>query len=171
MRRTSRAGFRLVIACCVLWLYAVPGSGIGAYPAFDEFSHPSGFRFWLPDDWKVSAEGDSLSAEDGKGLAAIEVSVPKNIRQFDRAIDDMEKELNQTLKNIRYDKPVEQRLGSIERVLLSGTGVDRESGIEMEFGFGIYHKNGKLLIVFAVTAAEVYDDYEDVFIKILNSVK
>lgn len=168
MRKISKAVVCLAVA---LWLLAAPAAGIGAHPAFDEFSHPSGFKFWIPDDWKVEAEGDSLSAEDKKGLAAIEVSVPKNIRQFDRAVDDMEKELNQTLKNVRYDKPVEQRIGAIERVLLSGTGVDRESNVEMEFGFGIYAKNGKLLIVFAVTAAEVYDEYEAVFVKILNSVK
>jgi hypothetical protein len=168
MQRTSRLAVLLAIA---FWLCAAPAASVGAKPAWEEFTHPSGFKFWLPDDWKVGAEGDNLSGEDKKGLAAIEVYVPKNIRQFDRAVDDLGKELNETMKNMRFDKPATSRVGVVDRTFITGTGVDRKEGVEMEFSIGIYAKNGKLLIAFAVTASDYFDDYEGVFEKILNSVK
>ena len=168
MQRTSRLVVCLAMA---FWLCAAPAALVGAKPAYDVFSHPSGFKFWLPDDWKVHGEGDNLSAEDKKGLAAIEIYVPKTIRQFDRAYDDMVKELGQTMKDLHFDDPTTTRVGTIDRTLLTGSGVDRKEGVAMEFAIGIYAKNGKLLLVFGVTAAEYFDNYVEVFKKIIDSVK
>ena len=41
----------------------------------------------------------------------------------------------------------------------------------MEFDLGIYHKKGKLLMVFGGTTAENFDKYDKTFTKILHSIR
>ena len=147
---------------------ASPKAVVGG-TALEEWSHPSGFKFWLPDNWKTKEEGETLVAE-GPGVAVIFI-VPKNARSLDRALDEVEEELSGWLKNIKYDEPTASNEGGIAEVFITGTGKDRESGEDMEFDLGIYEKKGKTLMVFGCTTAENFDKYDKTFIKILDSIR
>ena len=141
----------------------------GAHALPEEWSHPSGFKFWLPDNWKVKEEDGVLIASGAD--SEIFFFVPKNSRSLDRALDEIDEELSAWMKNIKYDKPTTSNEGGIAEVFISGTGKDRETGEEVEFDLGIYEKKGKLMMVFGATSAENFDRYDKVFRKVVDSIK
>jgi hypothetical protein len=135
----------------------------------EEWSHPSGFKFWLPDNWKTKSEGDLLSSE-GQGVAAF-FFVPKNSRSLDRTLDDLDKELSGWLKDIKLDKPLTSNVNGIAEIYITGTGKDREDGDDVEFDVGIYEKKGKLLVFLGVTSADDFDKHHPTFQKIIDSIR
>ena len=135
----------------------------------DEWSHPSGFKFWLPDNWKTKEDGDMLTAIGPD--SEIYFFVPKNVKTFDSALDEVEEELGAWLKGIKYDKPTASKVGGITEAFISGTGKDHKTGEDMEFGLGIYEKKGKVLMVFGATTAENFDRFSKVFKKVVDSIK
>lgn len=144
---------------------------LGDHPPLDEWSHPAGFKFWLPDNWKVVGDGDTLTVEGQGGKVLLVFFVPKNVRSMERALDEIDEELAAWMKNIKFDKPSTSSEGGISEVFISGTGQDREDGTELEFDLGIYEKKGKYLIVFGATPAENFDHYDATFRKILDSIR
>ena len=136
----------------------------------EEWSHPAGFKFWLPDNWKTKEDGDMLVA-NGPGEAEIYFFVPKNAKSFDNALDEVDEELSGWLKGIKFDKPSASNIGGIKEAFISGTGKDRKSGDPMEFGLGIYEKNGKILMVFGATPTENFEKFHKVFQKVVDSIK
>jgi hypothetical protein len=148
-----------------------PAHSTNVAPAADEWEHPSGFKFWLPDDWKAEQDGDLLTVEGQGGDVFVAFFVPKNVRSMERAVEDVDEELSAWLKNIRFDQPSTSSEGGVNEIFISGTGKDREDGTEMEFDVGIYEKNGKFMIVFGATTAENFDRYHPTFKKILDSIK
>jgi hypothetical protein len=139
--------------------------------AAEEWEHPAGFRFWLPDDWKAEGDDDTLTVEGQDGQVFIAFFVPKNVRSMERAVDDIDDELSAWLKDIRFDKPTTSSEGGVKELFISGTGKDRDDGTEMEFDLGVYEKKGKFLVVFGVTTAENFDRYDPTLKKILDSIK
>jgi hypothetical protein len=134
----------------------------------EEWSHPSGFKFWLPDNWKTKSEGDFLSAE-GQGVAAF-FFVPKNSRSLDRTLEELDKELAGWLKDIKLDKPSTSNINGVSEIYITGTGKDRDDGEDVEFDVGIYEKKGKLLVFLGVTSAEDFDEHHPTFQKIIDSI-
>jgi hypothetical protein len=152
---------------------AAAGGGAPTHsaPAAEEWEHPAGFRFWLPDNWKAEGDDDTLTVEGQDGQVFIAFFVPKNVRSMGRAVEDIDEELSAWLKDIRFDKPSTSSEGGVNELFISGTGKDREDGTEMEFDLGFYEKKGKFLVVFGVTTAENFDRYHPTFKKILDSIK
>ena len=157
----------LILACTAVFSGTV--NLVSATAHLDEWTHPSGFKFWLPDNWKTKEEDGMLVAEGGG--AAVIFHVPKNARDMDRALDEVDEELSGWLKNVKFDKPTVSNENGIAEVFITGTGKDRETGADMEFDLGIYEKKGKILMVFGCTSAENFDKYDKTFIKILDSIR
>jgi hypothetical protein len=152
----------------LLALFVIP---MAPSAAAADFSHPTGFKFWLPDNWKVEADGDYLVSHGQGGRVYLEFMVPKNLRSMDRALDELEDDLSGWMKNIHYDRPSLEHDGDIGEYFITGTGKDRSDGEEMEFDLGIYEKKGKFLMVFGVTTADNFDKYDKTFTKILHSIR
>jgi hypothetical protein len=163
--------FSLSLAAASKPAFARSGALTHAAPAAEEWEHPAGFRFWLPDNWKAEGDADTLTVEGQDGQVFIAFFVPKNVRSMERAVDDVDDELSAWLKDVRFDKPSTSSEGGVNELFISGTGKDREDGTEMEFDLGIYEKKGKFLIVIGVTTAENFDRYDATFKKILDSIK
>lgn len=155
----------MVLICTAA--FSVATNSVAAHR--DEWSHPAGFKFWLPDNWKTKEEDGMLVAEGGG--AAVIFLVPKNSRDMDRAIDEVDEELSGWMKNIKFDKPTVANKDGLAEVFITGTGKDRETGEDMEFDLGIYEKKGKILMVFGCTSAENFDKYDKTFVKILDSIR
>ncbi len=137
----------------------------------EDWTHPAGWKFWLPDTWKTHEEDGCLVAQDAAKEVYVEFLVPKNTRQLDRALDDLEEDLHDRLKSIKYDQPTSSSEDGISELFITGHALDRKDGDEVEFDLGIYEKKGKLLIVFGVTSADNFSRYDKQFRKILDSIR
>ena len=161
--------FRLLIACVLVCSLSL--ATIARVKSPEEWTHPAGWKFWLPDNMKATPDGDMLEVEDKAGKVYIAFFVPKNVKDIGSALDEVDKELSAWLKNIHYDKPTESKVDGIDELFITGTGKDRDDDTAMEFDLGVYHKKGKLLMVLGVTTAENFDKYDKTFTKILDSIR
>lgn len=168
----------LRMIACVMTLFTFAAattvghaSATGASVAIEEWSHPAGWKFWLPDNWKVNEDGNHLIATDKAEEVYVEFFVPKNIRQLDRALDELDEEMAARLKDIKYDSPPTSSEDGVDEIFITGHAIDRADGEEIEFDLGIYEKEGRLLIVFGATSAENFDRYDRQFRRILDSIR
>ena len=52
----------------------------------EDGTHPAGWTFWLPDNWKAAPDGDRLEVEDKAGHVYMAFFVPKNAKDLNGAL-------------------------------------------------------------------------------------
>ncbi len=121
-----------------------------------------GFRFWLPDNWKTSGNEDAavFTANSPDEEVALRFWTSKNINEVENASDEL-----------KVGSPLETKVNNVDALLFKGTAQSKEEGSAVVLRVGIYHKDGKILLVYATVCFDELAKYDNVMEKILKSVK
>src|SRR5947208_2862707 len=79
----------------------------------ETYTHPSGFSFSIPDDWKVKADGDVFRAADPSGLVQFVFTNPGN-DNVEAVAKNIDKELRKVMKDVKEGETGETELNGLK---------------------------------------------------------
>ena len=124
----------------------------------------------IPDNWKVEAEEDLLSAsapDDSIGLVFLVMPA----EAVDKALEELDKELSKMMTDMKPKGEAEEiKLNGMEGISIDGTG--KVDGAKVEFGLMLLEtKNGKIVMVLGFAQAGTWKKNEAAVAGIFKSLK
>lgn len=127
-----------------------------------------GIQFELPAGWKATPEGDHMTLSTPDSSLSVVLWVPAE-GDFQQAVDELDKELGKTIKNIKPSgEPRETTVGGMQTFSQSGTG-DVE-GNEIQWSVDII-KAKKPVIALTFAAPGVWEKHQGEYQQFAKSIK
>ena len=127
-----------------------------------------GIQFELPAGWKATPEGDHMTLSTQDNSLSVVLWVPAE-GDFQQAVDELDKELGKTIKNIKPSgEPRETTVGGMQTFSQSGTG-DVE-GNEIQWSVDII-KAKKPVIALTFAAPGVWEKHQGEYQQFAKSIK
>ncbi|MBX7223770.1 MAG: hypothetical protein K1Y36_27900 [Blastocatellia bacterium] len=133
-----------------------------------DWSHPSGFKFTLPDNYKVETKGDVLIAQDPTGDLGI-TFFPVKAEKLSDSLDAVEAALKDSFQDLHLGDAKEGELNGMDYISFDGTG--KVDGTPADVSVMVFTKNGKFLVVFGAVASSKAKKFEPALIEIFKSLK
>lgn len=128
-------------------------------------STPSGFRFWLPDNWSVRTEGNTVAVADAKEqISAVFTDEPSSNFNIAR----IQSSLSKSVKNLTMTKPKPITINQMQGTSIDASG--KMEGIPVKIGIFNIPKNNSALTITIVTSADRANSL-DAIKQVLNSVQ
>lgn len=151
------------ITACLLSLTFV-GSAMA-----EDFTHPAGFKLWLPDGWTHENEGETLQATDPAEEVTFAFMVPDDADTLEAAVGALDKELSGMVKDLKAGEAEETKINGMDAVTVDATGTIE--GTSVDLGVAVLMKGGKILLVFGAVESSKAKKHEAVIEKIITSIK
>lgn len=127
-----------------------------------------GIQFELPTGWKATPEGDHMTLSTQDNSLSVVLWVPAE-GDFQQAVDELDKELGKTIKNIKPSgEPRETMVGGMQTFSQSGTG-DVE-GNEIQWSVDII-KAKKPVIALTFAAPGIWEKHQGEYQQFAKSIK
>lgn len=150
-------------AACLLSI-AMLGSAVA-----EEFSHPSGFKLWLPDGWKHEVADEGISATDPSEEVMMAFFVPDDADSLEEALKSLDRELSEYIKDLRPGEPEETKINGMDAVVIDAKG--KIEGTEVDLGIAVIVRGEKVLLVFGAAESSKMKRHEATVEKIMRSIK
>jgi len=123
----------------------------------------------FPSDWKQKTGDNYISAASGDGQAYSMVVFFKGAADKKAAIKKVKEGLEYYLKNVKYDEPSETKGGA---VVVTGTGMGKEAGVDVVFAAGVFDAGkGQLVGAAFVVDSKIEDYYKDTIRGICQTIR
>lgn len=150
-------------AACLLSV-AMIGSAVA-----EDFSHPSGFKLWLPDGWKHEAADEGITATDPSEEVMMAFFVPEDADNLEEALKSLDRELSEYVKDLRPGEPEETKINGLDAVIVDAKGTIE--GTAVDLGIAVIARGEKVLLVFGAVESSKSKRHEAVIEKIMRSIK
>ncbi len=134
-----------------------------------EWTHPCGFKFWLPEEWEtVEVEGVFVATDPGDEVEITFILI-EDCADLDAAYKLVKKELEEEITDLEVEEATKAKVNGIDMWWFEGDG--KVEGHEVELGMAIYDAGDSVLLVYGGVLKDGWKDHDDEIWKILKSVK
>lgn len=135
------------------------------YPVTDPI-----FSISFPDDWKVEAEGQSVSASSKDELVNMEL-LALEAEELDAAITGAKEALDEELKGIKWDKAEKGELNGMNVTFLNGEVAIE--GVKVAVNCAVFEPKGAdtFFMLFNTVPHEALEKHGEEVGKVFNSIK
>jgi len=133
------------------------------------FSHKeAGVEFELPKGWKAKPDGEVITVSTADDSLQMVFWVPAE-DTFDAAVKDLDKELEQTIKNIKTtDKGTSDTHDGMAHFSTGGTG--EVNGVTIEWSVDVLAAK-KVVIILTFAAPGIAEKHADEAVQFISSIK
>ena len=133
------------------------------------FSHKeAGVEFELPRGWKAKPDGEVITVSTADDSLQMVFWVPAE-DTFDAAVKDLDKELEQTIKNIKTtDKGTSDTHDGMAHFSTGGTG--EVNGVTIEWSVDVLAAK-KVVIILTFAAPGIAEKHADEAVQFISSIK
>ncbi len=133
------------------------------------FSHKeAGVEFELPKGWKAKPDGEVITVSTADDSLQMVFWVPAE-DTFDAAVKDLDKELEQTIKNIKTtDKGTSDTHNGMAHFSTGGTG--EVNGVTIEWSVDVLAAK-KVVIILTFAARGIAEKHADEAVQFISSIK
>ena len=133
------------------------------------FSHKeAGVEFELPKGWKAKPDGEVITVSTADDGLQMVFWVPAE-NTFDAAVKDLDKELEQTIKNIKTtDKGTSDTHNAMAHFSTGGTG--EVNGVTIEWSVDVLAAK-KVVIILTFAAPGIAEKHADEAVQFISSIK
>lgn len=133
------------------------------------WEHPAGFSIFIPDNYSVEIEGDVLVATDPTQELGIRLYAVENEASLENAVEEAFELIKQNVTDLDLGEGQESKLNGLDTLFFDGTG--KVGGTPADLSVGLFHKNGKILVMYGVVNSAKASKFEADIVKILKSIK
>ena len=128
----------------------------------------SGFSLWLPDDWKLEKNEETLNATSTDGTCNVTLFAPADGATMKAALEAVDKELAKIVKGMKTGEPRESNVNGCKAVFVDGQGTVDD--VPVTLSLCVYSKGDKNLVLFAVTATQTLEKHAATLSRITKSI-
>lgn len=133
------------------------------------WEHPAGFSIFIPDNYSVEIEGDVLVAKDPTEELGIRLYAVENQESMEKAVDEAFELIKQNVTDVELGEGKESKLNGLDALFIDGTG--KVGGTPADLSVALFHKNGKILVMYGAVNSAKASQFEADIVKILKSIK
>lgn len=133
------------------------------------WEHPAGFSIFLPDNYSVEIDGDVLVAKDPTEELGIRLYAVENEASMEKAIDEAFELIKQNVTDLDLGEGQEGKLNGLDTLSFDGKG--KVGGTPADLTVTLFHKEGKILVMYGAVNSAKASKFEADIVKILKSIK
>lgn len=133
------------------------------------WEHPAGFSIFIPDTYSVDINGDVLVAKDPTEELGIRLYAVENQESMEKAVDEAFELIKQNVTDLDLGEGQESKLNGLDTLSFDGKG--KVSGTPADLTVTLFHKNGKILVMYGAVNSAKASQFEADIVKILKSIK
>lgn len=133
------------------------------------WEHPAGFSIFIPDTYSVDIEGDVLVAKNPTEELYIRLYAVENKESMEKAVDEAFELIKQNVTDLDLGEGQESKLNGLDTLSFDGKG--KVGGTPADLTVTLFHKEGKILVMYGAVNAAKASQFEADIVKILKSIK